>query len=90
MWNLPRPGIEPVSLALAGRFLTTGPQGRSISDSNAAKDKHNETLGKYLVAKVLLQEFAAASGDLPPSLSHGTLYINSRDFIFLKEWRYCS
>ena len=27
MWNLPRPGIEPMSPALAGGFLTTGPQG---------------------------------------------------------------
>ena len=26
MWDLPRPGIEPVSPALAGGFLTTGPQ----------------------------------------------------------------
>ena len=25
MWDLPRPGIELVSLALQGRFLTTGP-----------------------------------------------------------------
>ena len=25
MWDLPRPGIEPVSPALAGGFLTTGP-----------------------------------------------------------------
>ena len=29
MWNLPGPGIEPVSPALAGRFLTTGPPGKS-------------------------------------------------------------
>ena len=28
-WDLPRPGIEPVSPALAGRFLTTGPLGKS-------------------------------------------------------------
>ena len=27
MWDLPRPGIEPVSPALAGRFLTTAPSG---------------------------------------------------------------
>ena len=27
MWNLPRIGIEPVSLALAGRFLTSGSPG---------------------------------------------------------------
>ena len=29
MWNLPRPGIKPMSAALAGRFLTTGPPGKS-------------------------------------------------------------
>ena len=29
MWDLPRPGIKPVSPALAGRFLTTGPPGKS-------------------------------------------------------------
>ena len=26
MWDLPRPGLEPVSPALAGRFSTTAPQ----------------------------------------------------------------
>ena len=30
MWDLPRPGIEPVSPALVGRFLTTGPQGEPV------------------------------------------------------------
>ena len=25
MWNLPGPGIEPVSYALANEFFTTGP-----------------------------------------------------------------
>ena len=29
MWNPPRPGIEPVSPALAVRFLTTGPPRKS-------------------------------------------------------------
>ena len=28
MWDLPRPGIEPGSLALQGRFLSTGPPGK--------------------------------------------------------------
>ena len=28
MWDLPGPGIEPVSPALAGRFLTTAPPGK--------------------------------------------------------------
>ena len=29
MWHLPRPGIQPVSLALAGRLLTPGLLGKS-------------------------------------------------------------
>ena len=28
IWDLPRPGLEPVSPALAGRFSTTGPPGK--------------------------------------------------------------
>ena len=28
MWDLPRPGLKPVSPALAGRFLTTAPPGK--------------------------------------------------------------
>ena len=28
MWDLPRPGIEPISLALAGRFFATEPPGK--------------------------------------------------------------
>ena len=30
MWNLPRPGTEPMSPALAGRFLSTTPLGKSL------------------------------------------------------------
>ena len=30
MWDLPRPGLEPVSSALAGGFLTTVPPGKSL------------------------------------------------------------
>ena len=30
MWDLPAPGIEPVSPALAGGFLTTVPSGKSL------------------------------------------------------------
>ena len=29
MWNIPRPGINPMSPSLAGRFLTTGPSWKS-------------------------------------------------------------
>ena len=30
MWDLPRPGIKPVSPELAGGFLTTAPPGKSL------------------------------------------------------------
>ena len=30
-WNLPRSGTEPVSPALIGKFLTTGPPGKSFA-----------------------------------------------------------
>ena len=31
MWDLPRPGLEPVFPALAGRFLTTAPPGKPLT-----------------------------------------------------------
>ena len=31
MWDLPGPGLKPVSSALAGRFLTTAPPGKSLN-----------------------------------------------------------
>ena len=30
VWDLPRPGNKPVSPALAGRFITTGPPGKTL------------------------------------------------------------
>ena len=31
MWDLPKPGLEPMSPALAGRFSTTAPPGKPLS-----------------------------------------------------------
>ena len=31
MWDLPRPGLEPVSPAPAGRFSTTAPPGKPLN-----------------------------------------------------------
>ena len=33
MWNLPRPGTEPRSPAVAGEFLSTGPPGKAHPES---------------------------------------------------------
>ena len=38
VWDLPGPGIEPLSPPLAGRFLTTGPPEKSLSYSFNGKD----------------------------------------------------
>ena len=39
MWDLPRPGLEPVSPALAGRLSTTAPPGKPLKD-NFLKGRH--------------------------------------------------
>ena len=51
MWDLPRPGVKPVSHALAGRFfLTTGSPGKSchviLNKSHLDPKKEKEPLGK--------------------------------------------
>ena len=45
MWNLPRPGIEPMSPALAGRFLTSGPPGKFLP--------------RYTIETVFLSQFSS-------------------------------
>ena len=37
-WDLPGPGIKPVSLASAGRFLTTGSPEKSVNEVQSLKD----------------------------------------------------
>ena len=53
LWDLPRPGVEPVSPALAGGFLSSAPPGKSdslmfIPFSGASMEKailpHSSTL----------------------------------------------
>ena len=65
MWALPRPGIEPGSLALAGRLLSTGPPGKSLLSvlilGNGqillnAFSASIETVGASLVAQLVKNE----------------------------------
>ena len=37
MWELPGPGLEPLSPALAGGFLTTAPPGKPQNVLNGGK-----------------------------------------------------
>ena len=45
MWDLPAPGFEPVSPALAGRFFTPGPSGKQASASPVLITVRPLTLG---------------------------------------------
>ena len=40
MWDPPRPGLEPVSPALAGRFSTTAPPGKPLSLHFNVQQRH--------------------------------------------------
>ena len=43
MWDLPRPGLQPVSPALAGRFSTTAPPGKPNRALLNSKKNHRST-----------------------------------------------
>ena len=55
MWDLPRPGLEPVSPALAGRFSTTAPPGKprnialKIQMNRPHKNLHMNIYGSFFI-----------------------------------------
>ena len=49
MWDLPGPGIEPVSPALAGGFLTTAPPGKPCGQF--LEGNSFQTQYKYFIEK---------------------------------------
>ena len=54
MWDLPRPGLEPVSPALAGRFPTTAPPGKPHSILKTSKSLLFGILGKCEMLVIFL------------------------------------
>ena len=52
MWDLPRPGLEPVSPALAGRFSTTAPPGKPLI---------SVFYNNYFTIKIFLSLFSSGS-----------------------------
>ena len=78
MWDLPRPGLEPVSPALAGRFSTTAPPGKpTLGDFNIiwmviklALTDHEFFLLTFLEISFLCWVFMGSALELQyPSLS---------------------
>ena len=57
MWDLPGPGIKPVSPVLQGGFLTTRPPGKPLSfpEENNRIGKTKELLKKTGVIKEMFQ-----------------------------------
>ena len=53
MWDLPRPGLEPVSPALSGRFSTTAPPGKPVVQV-LCEHKSSFLWGKYCPGEYLL------------------------------------
>ena len=74
MWDLPRPGLEPVSPALAGRFSTTAPPGKPYDYNFIIKDTNqnqpNEEIHRVKPGRVLNTELLCP---LSVELGHVTL-----------------
>jgi len=47
MWDLPRPGMEPMSPALAGGFFTTEPPGKPRSEFYRALGEASQTQSMF-------------------------------------------
>ena len=97
MWDLPRPGLEPVSPALAGRFSTTAPPGKpQITFKIPLK---RAILQQLLLSSQLDDVCAAKKGntqDLPDAYSgglfggklesRGTTHANHHSINILLPW----
>ena len=55
-WDLPRPGLEPVSPALAGRFLTTAPPGKPGTATFERPHKVTEVIWRQVLFHMALAD----------------------------------
>ena len=84
MWDLPGPGLEPVSPALAGGFLTTAPSGKPWTItikllSILSKLEHivfrgSSPLFPPLLGKVIKLSFSTSPKTLSPRFSSAPVY----------------
>ena len=69
MWDPPRPGLEPVSPALAGRFSTTAPPGKPLISSY--KDTSHIRLGPTLKTSFNLNHLVKGYLQIHPEVLGG-------------------
>ena len=94
MWDLPRPGHEPVSPALAGRFSTTAPPGKPQSllflwfvfCSRFLLSSYHEVYVKHLIDKTVFFLLIAIYLHLPIRFHSFTFpflyfYVTNHDFL---------
>ena len=67
MWDLPGPGLEPMSPALAGGFLTTAPPGKSL-DTDSFLNKitvrlSHTTSNKDILSSLLKNSLKTSSAE---------------------------
>ena len=81
MWDLPRPGHEPVSLALAGGFLTTAPPGKP----------HSTVLIEHFLQALLLDITTSTIDGICYYIYYYTMYniINHRASLVAQWLRIC-
>ena len=80
VWNLPRPGIKPVPLALAGSLATTEPPGMSPLVYFTIKNKFKMSISRHPIPYIFL--WAPPSFSHPPS-SSGITTLLSLGFLIL-------
>ena len=83
MWDLPRPGLEPVSPALAGRFSTTAPPGKPPKLFFTLFQLYlNIYWGGIKMAEQKVVEFACPHKYIKNTSTNGTILINIYFVIF--------
>ena len=80
MWDLPGPGLEPMSLALAGGFLTTAPPGKSLHSYLFIYSFFHSFIHSFMLRWV----FVAVCGFSPAAASGG--YSSLRCVGFSLQW----
>ena len=75
MWDLPRPGLEPVSPALAGRFSTTAPPGKPLRLFFYDEDQHKAKNRESSQNKQLLHEQLLFTQTKPINLPMRNLFL---------------
>ena len=73
MWDLPGPGLKPVSPALAGGFLTTAPPGKSPAHILIILEGTIENTGEHELQTSTCSFITPRHGSLTAILEAGTI-----------------